>query len=137
MGPPPYIYKIVPASTPPPSPLPQSLPVSPLDAKDNFIHCSTSSQLLGTLKRFFAADESVYILRIPYAHVKEQGVVRWEFTDGRQGSENEEGCFAHLYNGLKVGRDEVDSVGEWKKGSDGWSADGWPFIQVDVPSSSN
>lgn len=135
MASPTYIYKIVPSSTPPPSPLPEALPVSDLDASDDFIHASTSKQLLGTLSRFFSTATSVFILRIPYEKVKAAGVVKWEARDGRPGEEWEEECFPHLYNGLKVGREEVDEVGVWERGPNGWSAEGWPFGEVDVPES--
>ncbi|CAL3966738.1 unnamed protein product, partial [Diplocarpon coronariae] len=51
-----YIYKILPSSPAPPVPLPVSLPLSALDAQDNFMHFSTSSQLLGTLRNFFSSE---------------------------------------------------------------------------------
>lgn len=70
---------------------------------------------------------------MPYAKLKAQGVVRWEGSGGRVGKEAEEGCFPHLYNGLRVGDGEVDEVGDWKKGKGKWSAEGWPFGGVDVP----
>jgi len=49
-----YIYKIIPSVAKPPSPLPEVLPVSDLDQRDGFVHCSTSKQLLGTLNAFFS-----------------------------------------------------------------------------------
>jgi hypothetical protein len=84
-NPPLYIYKILPSSTPPPSPLPLALPVSELDRRDNFIHLSTSRQLLGTLRNFFADEEKVYVLRIPYARV--QRWIRWEDAKGKTADE--------------------------------------------------
>lgn len=127
-----YIYKIVPSTGAAlPSPLPASLPVSQLDMRDCFIHASTSSQLLGTLNKFFANAESVHLLRIPYTGVKD--VVKWESTDGTPGEAGQTGCFPHLYNGLKVGRDEVDRVTIWQRDADKWSAKTWPFGDVDCP----
>jgi uncharacterized protein (DUF952 family) len=76
-----YIYKILPSDPPPPSPLPLALPVSALDTRDNFIHMSTSRQLLGTLRNFFAEDSHVYILRIPYARV--ESWIKWENSIGK------------------------------------------------------
>lgn len=84
-NPPLYIYKILPSSTPPPLPLPLALPVSELDRRDNFIHLSTSRQLLGTLRNFFADEEKVYVLRIPYARV--QRWIRWEDAKGKTADE--------------------------------------------------
>ena len=68
--PPKYIYKILPSDPILPTPLlPLALPVSDLDKRDNFIHLSTSAQILGTLRNFFGNETDVYILRIPYERV--------------------------------------------------------------------
>lgn len=75
-----YIYKILPPSPPPSLPLPLALPVSDLDKRDNFIHLSTSAQILGTLRNFFRDEEHVYILRIPYEGVSRY--IIWEDTKG-------------------------------------------------------
>ena len=38
------------------------------------------------------------------------------------------GYFPHVHgNGLKIGREEVDEVGIWKRGSGGWGVEEWPF----------
>ena len=72
-----YIYKIVPASAVLPEfPLPVALPISELDSSDGFIHLSTALQVAGTLKRFFADQDSVYLLKIPYANVEKD--ITWE-----------------------------------------------------------
>lgn len=76
-----YIYKILPPNPPPPSPLPLSLPVSALDARDNFIHLSTSRQVIGTLRNFFGNDEYVWMLRIPYDRVAKW--IKWENSVGK------------------------------------------------------
>lgn len=76
-----YIYKILPSTPPPPSPLPLALPVSALDARDNFIHLSTSRQVLGTLRNFFADEDHVWMLRIPYARVEKW--IKWENSLGK------------------------------------------------------
>jgi len=65
-----YIYKILPSSAPPSSPLPEALPLSALDEGDGFLHMSTSHQILGTLSNFFSNETHVWILRIPYERVK-------------------------------------------------------------------
>jgi uncharacterized protein (DUF952 family) len=147
--PPKYIYKILPSSPPPPDPLPLSLPLSALDARDMFLHFSTSSQLRGTLRNFFSSEPRVYILRVPYYRVAR--FVIWEDTQGELPDahggpwdvDEKRGLFPHVYanagpgegeQGLKLGRDEVESVGVWEKGAGGWSwsCGSWPFAE-DVP----
>ena len=76
-----YIYKILPPTPPPPSPLPLALPVSALDARDNFIHLSTSRQVIGTLRNFFANEDYVWMLRIPYTQVEKW--IKWENSVGK------------------------------------------------------
>ncbi|PVH79859.1 hypothetical protein DL98DRAFT_515913 [Cadophora sp. DSE1049] len=142
-----YIYKILPSSPPPSDPLPISLPLSAHDARDNFMHFSTSSQILGTLQNFFSSETHVYILRIPYERVAK--FITWEDSKGK-GPDEEGGCwdvdgkrglFPHVYanagpgegeQGLKLGRDEVESVGVWKRGDGNWSPESWPFGE-DLP----
>jgi len=122
-----YIYKILPSSPLPPSPLPISLPVSDLDKRDNFVHLSTSSQILGTLRNFFSKDSHVHILRIPYERVSKY--IIWEDAKGKQPDEpggcwdieGKMGYFPHVHgNGLRIGREEVDEVGVWKRRVEGW-----------------
>lgn len=139
-----YLYKIVPSNTPPPTPLPLALPLSPLDKKDGFIHLSTSSQLLTTLSRFFSSDESVLLLRIPYSITGE--FIVWETVSGEAASgewdwKSEEGkkFYPHVYSngpeehacgrGVKLGSEEIEKVGSWKRGAEGWSKEGWPFTE--------
>ncbi|KAF9534164.1 hypothetical protein CPB83DRAFT_843794 [Crepidotus variabilis] len=126
-----YIYKIVPASSPPPEPLPDALPVSELDHNDGFIHLSTSLQVSRTLGRYFSNVDSVYILRIQYKNVEKD--IRWEDPKGKNPSGiGEENSFPHLYNGFHLGKKEVNSVQQWSNGTEGWEtairraeADGW------------
>lgn len=80
MSKPAYLYKIVPSSDPPASPLPEKLPLSPLDSSSGFIHLSTAVQIPGTLKLFFANASLVYILRIKYGSIEKN--VKWETPDG-------------------------------------------------------
>ncbi|THH30862.1 hypothetical protein EUX98_g3306 [Antrodiella citrinella] len=123
-----YIYKLVP-SFPPPYPLPDRLPVSALDEKDQFLHLSTSKQVSRTLKLYFKDETKVYVLRISYDHVVKD--IRWEDSkNGAPGAVGGEGIFPHLYNGLKLGRDVVESVQEWENGDGQWDealkkAEGW------------
>ena len=109
-----YIYKLIPSSAPPPSPLPAELPVSELDRSSGFIHLSTSKQVSNTLKIFFADEPHVYILRLVYDALEDQKLIRWEDPKAEAcGPRGGEGMFPHLYNGLKLGRDEVEGVAMW------------------------
>ncbi|KZT23143.1 hypothetical protein NEOLEDRAFT_1137020 [Neolentinus lepideus HHB14362 ss-1] len=114
-----YIYKIVPSSAPPPDPLPDTLPLSELDAKSGFIHFSTAPQVLNTLKFFFKDDSKVYLLRVVYDHVDKD--IRWEDPKAENcGPRGGEGMFPHLYNGPKLGKGEVESVKALEKSQSGW-----------------
>ncbi len=86
---------------------------------------STRSQVLRTLLHFFADEEVVYILRIPFEPVKKN--IRSESPDGKVcGERPGEGLFPHIYNGLKLGNEEVDAVAKWERG-DGWKDGGGPW----------
>ncbi|KAJ5103854.1 hypothetical protein N7532_004383 [Penicillium argentinense] len=113
-----YIYKIVPSSAGVREPLPERLPVSELDQNSGFVHLSMAHQVPNTLKMFFKNEPLVYILRIQYATVMSD--IRWESPDGKVcGPRPDEGLFPHLYNGLKLGRDEVESIAIWQNDG-GW-----------------
>ncbi|KAI1005260.1 hypothetical protein K3495_g2958 [Podosphaera aphanis] len=143
-APPAYLYKILPPAPPPPTPLPDALPLLALDARDGFIHLSTSRQVLRTLRAFFATAPVVYLLRIPYARV--QPFIKWEDTRGHAppaardpwDPTSDPNYFPHIYandltglgeQGLKLGRDEVDQVATWSQSDGVWVADGWPFAE--------
>ncbi|THH08565.1 hypothetical protein EW145_g2627 [Phellinidium pouzarii] len=116
-----YIYKLVPSSAPVPDVLPECLPVSEIDQNSGFVHLSTALQIPGTLKYFFADDTRVYVLRLKYDDLVES--IRWEDPEAAVcGPRAGEGIFPHLYNGLKLGKDEIDSVAVWEKGEDEWDA---------------
>lgn len=138
-----YIFKILPATPLPPTPLPHALPLSALDASDGFIHLSTSFQILRTLNAFFSSSSRVYILRIKYDTVAQY--IKWEDTKGVEAAgswdvEGQKGFFPHIYGngedgvggGLKMGRQEVESVEAWDRGEGSWTGEGWPFGE-DVP----
>ncbi|CAI7666992.1 unnamed protein product [Penicillium manginii] len=113
-----YIYKIVPSSSPIREPLPERLPVSELDQNDGFVHLSMAHQVANTLNMFFKEEPLVYILRIEYGTVISD--IRWESPDGKVcGPRPGEGLFPHLYNGLKLGKDEVESIAIWQNDG-GW-----------------
>ncbi|KAJ3758716.1 hypothetical protein F5878DRAFT_608075 [Lentinula raphanica] len=131
-----FIYKLVPSSESAISiseELPIRLPVSSIDQQSGFIHLSTSVQLLNTLKRFFAQDSSVFILRLPFDRLEEEKLIRWEDPKAEVcGPRGGEGMFPHLYNDLKLGKEEVDLVqvltpveGSWHKAIENAKEDGW------------
>jgi hypothetical protein len=127
-----YVYKI--AATPPPDPLPHTLPLSDLDRDDGFIHLSNAFQIPTTASRYFSSDTTLYLLRVSSVVAKEEGAV-FKWLD-----EGQSGCL-HMYgaNGVKgefgrLGLGTVVGVREWKR-SEGqqWdnnkevvdSLDGW------------
>ncbi|KAJ5156144.1 hypothetical protein N7492_008947 [Penicillium capsulatum] len=113
-----YVYKIIPSTAPVREPLPERLPVSELDQSSGFIHLSMAHQVANTLNFFFKEEPLVYILRIEYDRVVQD--IRWESPDGKVcGPRPAEGMFPHLYNGLKLGSDEVESIAIWQN-EDGW-----------------
>ncbi|KAJ5184952.1 hypothetical protein N7491_007180 [Penicillium cf. griseofulvum] len=113
-----YIYKIVPSTAPVREPIPERLAVSELDQASNFIHLSMAHQVADTLKTFFKDEPLAYVLRIEYHRVIQD--IRWESPDGKVSSPRPgEGLFPHLYNGLKLGREEVESVAIWQN-DEGW-----------------
>ncbi|RDW93902.1 DUF952 domain-containing protein [Aspergillus mulundensis] len=113
-----FLYKLVPSTAPVREPLPDRLPVSELDEKSGFVHLSTALQVPNTLKFFFKDEPLVYVLRIPYDRVAQD--IRFEDPEGRVcGPRPDEGLFPHLYNGLKLGKDEVESLSIWTN-EGGW-----------------
>ncbi|KAH7923377.1 hypothetical protein BV22DRAFT_1048217 [Leucogyrophana mollusca] len=115
-----FVYKLIPSSAAPPDPLPERLPVSELDLQSGYIHLSTSLQVPNTLKYFFSQDTHVYILRIRYETVQDK--IRWEHPITKDcGPRGGEGLFPHIYNdegkGLKLGKDEVESIKKLERGA--------------------
>lgn len=126
-----YVYKIT--ETPPPNPLPHTLPLSELDQQDGFIHLSNAHQIPITSSRYFSSHTTVYLLRVSSVVAREEGSV-FKWLD-----EGQSGC-VHLYgaNGVKgefsrLGLGTVVDVKEWTR-SEGkqWgeketvdSLDGW------------
>ncbi|ETW79007.1 hypothetical protein HETIRDRAFT_324453 [Heterobasidion irregulare TC 32-1] len=116
-----YVYKLIPSSSlvPEHAQLPDALPVSDLDQSSGFIHLSTATQVPGTLKFFFKDVSRVYVLRIVYDKVEDK--IRWEDPQAQVcGARGGEGVFPHLYNGLRLGKDEVERVETLEKGDDDW-----------------
>jgi uncharacterized protein (DUF952 family) len=108
-----YVYKIT--VTPPPNPLPHTLPLSDLDEQDGFIHLSNAHQIPITASRYFSSDTGIHLLRVSTVAVRKEGSV-FKWLD-----EGQSGCL-HLYgaNGVKgefsrLGLCTVVDVKEWKR----------------------
>lgn len=120
-----YVYKLVPHTSPvplDPTDFPDALPVSDIDRSSGFVHLSTAHQLPGTLARFFTSDPRVYVLRLRYAPLAlVEGQVKWESPEKDVcGPRPGEGLFPHLYNGFRVGRNEVEGVWVLERGESSW-----------------
>ncbi|KAK0204329.1 hypothetical protein DFS33DRAFT_1338599 [Desarmillaria ectypa] len=114
-----FVYKIIPDA--PPSPLPYSLPLSALDAKDGFIHLSDASQVPKTADLFFSECDKVWLLQLDTEVVKtEGGCFLW--------AENLPGC-VHLYGkgkdtwgGARLGEGTIRDSREFTKlGEASWA----------------
>ncbi|KAJ7638686.1 hypothetical protein FB45DRAFT_903542 [Roridomyces roridus] len=118
MSRPTYIYKLVSHSTPVPEPIPETLPLSELDVQSGFIHMSTALQVSRTLKRFFAEEPRVYVLRVDYSVVEKD--IKWEDSKGEApGEVGGDGMFAHIYN-RGLGAAEIESVVVWERNGGNW-----------------
>lgn len=57
-----YVYKIL--SEEPPKPLPHTLPLTPLDRQDGFIHLSAGWRVPQTTALFFGSYTTIWLLRL-------------------------------------------------------------------------
>lgn len=88
-----YLFKILDEA--PPDPLPETLPLSALDAKDGFIHLSIAKQTPLTANMFFGQHEELWILKLE--REKLDGTIEW-FTEPTYKIEG--GC-PHLHGSAK------------------------------------
>lgn len=105
MSPPTFWYKIL--DSPPPTPLPATLPPTALDAADNFIHLSTAGQVPTTASLFFSSHTTLWVLKL-----------RREAIDGRVEYPPElgEAC-PHIHESRAgLGRHNVVEVVELRRG---------------------
>ncbi|KDQ62273.1 hypothetical protein JAAARDRAFT_83413, partial [Jaapia argillacea MUCL 33604] len=75
-----YIYKIL--AEAPPQPLPHALELSPLDAKDGFIHMSIANRIPETASLFFSKASSIWLLKVSTEKVQEDAKLIWEGPEG-------------------------------------------------------
>ena len=111
MSAPEYLYKIL--DSPPPSPLPETLPPTQLDANDGFIHLSTAEQTPITAKLFFSSHTTLWVLKLKGEAL--DGEIRYS-TDPNAGIVD--GC-AHVHDSQRgLGKDNVQEVIEVERNSD-------------------
>ncbi|KAF2094350.1 hypothetical protein NA57DRAFT_80163 [Rhizodiscina lignyota] len=108
-----FVYKI--ADAPPPTPIPETLPLSELDQKDGFIHLSDAKQIPITANLFFKDSPQLWILKVSTADMGSK--LDWpdELT----------GC-AHLFDG-SLGKHNVFDVKSWHRQDE----KGWDTLLVD------
>ena len=85
-----YVYKIL--SDEPPNPLPHTLPLTPLDKQDGFIHLSAGWRIPLTAAEFFGSYTTLWALRVDTNVARaEEAQFKWGDTSG---------C-VHMYAGSK------------------------------------
>lgn len=110
-----YVYKIL--SEEPPNPLPHTLPLTPLDRQDGFIHLSAGWRVAQTTALYFGSYTTIWLLRVD-TEVACEEEARLEWGDP--------GC-VHMYardekRWARMGDGIVVSVRKFDKGpgEDGW-----------------
>ena len=68
-----------------------SIPLSPTDVKDGFIHLSTADQYITSANLYFNPEDQPLVIELDGKRLT--GDVRWEWSDQRQAD------FPHLYDG--------------------------------------
>lgn len=67
---------------------------APVDARDGYIHCSTSAQVAETARRHFAGDEHLLLVAVDADALGD--TLRWEPSRGGA-------LFPHIYGPLSMG----------------------------------
>jgi hypothetical protein len=124
---PPYVYKIL--SEEPPNPLPHTLPLTPLDKQDGFIHLSAGWRTPLTATEFFGSYKTLWLLRVDtQAAGAEEAVFKWGDRSGCVHMHaHEEGTWARMGEGVvvAVGRFEKETGESWEKRLGKAVQDGW------------
>lgn len=124
---PPYVYKIL--SEEPPDPLPHTLPLTPLDKQDGFIHLSIGKRVPLTAAQFFASYTTLWVLRVDTKVARaEEAELKWGGTEGCVHMYARESVkWARLGQGVvvAVGKFEKDTGDDWEKALSRAVQDGW------------
>jgi uncharacterized protein (DUF952 family) len=117
-----YVYKIF--SEEPPNPLPHTLPLTPLDAHDGFIHLSAGWRVPETTALYFGSYTTVWLLRVDTEVARgEKARLEWGDPGCVHMYAEDETRWARMGDGIVVG------VRKFDKGPDEvWEnvmGDGW------------
>lgn len=114
---PPYVYKIL--SEEPPNPLPHTLPLTPLDRQDGFIHLSAGWRAPLTAAEFFGSSKTLWLLRVDTQAARAEGAgFKWGDTSGCVHMYGrEEGTWARMGAGVvvAVSRFEKETGESWER----------------------
>lgn len=123
---PPYVYKIL--SEEPPDPLPHTLPLTPLDKQDGFIHLSIGKRIPLTAAQFFASCTTLWVLRLDTKVAQaEEAQLKWGETEGCVHMyARDSGKWARMGQGVIVAvrKFEKELGDEWEKALEG-AVHGW------------
>ena len=122
-----HVYKILPNTSiyqgcPIPVPSSWEFPQTEVDARDGYVHLSTSEQLPGTLSRFYGSDDTVQLIKVDYKRLSSFKIVKWE-----QASSG--GVYPHLYaileGGYVIGLKVVARGNSWDDTTKDLREKGW------------
>ena len=123
---PPYVYKIL--SEEPPDPLPHTLPLTPLDKQDGFIHLSIGKRIPLTAAQFFASYTTLWVLRVDTKVAQaEEAQLKWGEIEGCVHMyARDSGKWARMGQGVIVAvrKFDKDLGDEWEKALEG-AVHGW------------
>ena len=110
-----YVYKIL--SEEPPNPLPHTLPLTPLDKQDGFIHLSSGWRVPETAGMYFSAFTTIWLLRVDTDVARaEQARFKWGEPGCVHMYGQDETKWARMGEGVVVTVKEfTKSAGEWKE----------------------
>lgn len=108
-----YVYKIL--SEEPPNPLPHTLPLTPLDRQDGFIHLSAGWRVPETAGLYFGSCPTIWLLRVDTkAAREEQARFEWGEPGCVHMYGHDETRWARLGDGIVVSVRKFDIKDEWE-----------------------
>lgn len=114
-----YVYKIL--SEEPPNPLPHTLPLTPLDKQDGFIHLSSGWRVPETAGLYFSAFTTIWVLRVDTNVARaEQARFKWGDPGCVHMYGQDETKWARMGEGVVVTVEEFTKLtGEWREALNG------------------